>query len=49
MTSLFNAFINYYLYDQSGVGSLYVYTNNNGSDYAWLDELKNKFTLEKYI
>jgi len=31
-------YLNYYLYDPIGVGSTYVYTNNNGSDYAWLDE-----------
>lgn len=42
-------FINYYLYDQSGVGSLYVYTNNNGSDYAWLDEYADNSTYYNVI
>lgn len=42
-------FINYYLYDQSGVGSLYVYTNNNGSDYAWLDEFADNSTYYNVV
>ncbi len=38
-----NGFINYYIDDIDGVTGSYVYTQCNGSDFAWLDEFDGKF------
>lgn len=32
------SFVNYYIDDLDGITGSYVYTSNNGSDFAWLDE-----------
>lgn len=36
-------FINYYIYDLDGTTGSYVYTQNSGSDFAWLDQFDGKF------